>query len=156
MRNHEPVTLRLKTPDDADALGAMLEACSEQTYHFFHPYRLTRETGRKVAADAGIHCIVAVVSTGEIAGYVWFALGDDAMPSIGIVVADPWHERGIGRALMEGIIAAAKSQGKKGLVLTVMADNPRALALYRRVGFVVDGDANDPFGPSYHMTLRFD
>ena len=156
MRNREPVTLRLKTPADADALGAMLEACSEQTYHYFHPYRLTRETGRKVAEDASIHCIVAVVSTGEIAGYVWFPLGNDETPSIGIVVADPWHERGIGRTLMDGIIEAAKSQGKKGLVLTVMADNPRARGLYRSVGFVVDGDVSDPFGPSYHMTLRFD
>lgn len=156
MRNREPVTLRLKRSDDADLLADMLESCSERTYYYFHPYRLTREAGRKVAADEGIHCIVAVVSTGQIAGYVWFALGDDTVPSIGIVVADAYQEKGIGRSLMDAIVAAGKEQGKQGLQLTVMADNERAQTLYRSIGFVLDGDAKDPMGPSYHMTFRFE
>lgn len=48
----------------------------------------------------------------------------------------PEHQRlGIGRALMEALVAHAEHRGLTRLELYVRADNPRARALYRGLGF---------------------
>ncbi|WP_161602682.1 GNAT family N-acetyltransferase [Thermomonospora catenispora] len=47
--------------------------------------------------------------------------------------------RGVGRALLERAIAEARSRGLSRLELTVMTHNRRALALYTRCGFQVEG-----------------
>lgn len=154
LKNGRAITVRLKTPDDGGALGEMLASCSERTSYFFHPYPLTRESGLKVAADENIICFVAFADDGAAVGYVWIGREGDA-PMLGICVRDGWQELGVGRALMERIIAEAKNLGKKGIQLTVMKDNARAIALYQSLGFVIDGDAPDRVGPSYHMTLKF-
>jgi ribosomal protein S18 acetylase RimI-like enzyme len=46
---------------------------------------------------------------------------------------------GIGTALIEGIQSAAMAAGAGGVALQVARDNPRARALYLRLGFVDDG-----------------
>jgi RimJ/RimL family protein N-acetyltransferase len=54
-----------------------------------------------------------------------------------------WHGayrgRGIGAALIGTALAAARSRGLTRVELTVRTDNPRAEALYVKVGFVVEG-----------------
>ncbi|MBA9004831.1 GNAT family N-acetyltransferase [Thermomonospora cellulosilytica] len=47
--------------------------------------------------------------------------------------------RGVGRALLEAAVAEARSRGLTRLELTVMTHNRRALALYTRCGFQVEG-----------------
>jgi ribosomal protein S18 acetylase RimI-like enzyme len=154
LKNGHTVTVRFKTPDDGEALGGMLASCSERTYYFFHPYPLTRESGLKVAADQSIICFVAFAEDGAAVGYVWIGREGD-LPTLGVCVGDGYQGLGVGRALMERVITEAKALGKAGIQLTVMKDNERGIALYESVGFVIDGDARDSVGPSYHMTLRF-
>ncbi len=154
LKNGRSITVRLKAPEDGEALGEMLASCSERTYYFFHPYPLTRESGLKVAADENILCFVAFADDGAAVGYVWIGREGD-VPTLGICVRDGWQELGVGRVLMNRIIAEARTLGKTGIQLTVMKDNVRGIALYQSVGFVIDGDAPDRVGPSYHMTLRF-
>jgi RimJ/RimL family protein N-acetyltransferase len=59
-----------------------------------------------------------------------------AEPEIGMIVSAPYRGRGIGRAMMVHAIAWARTNGKPALTLRVFPDNVRALALYRRSGFV--------------------
>lgn len=59
-----------------------------------------------------------------------------AEPEIGMIVAAPHRGRGIGRALLENAVTWARTNGKPALTLRVFPDNARALALYRRGGFV--------------------
>lgn len=47
--------------------------------------------------------------------------------------------RGLGRALMVGLIDHARAHGLRRLELCVRADNPRAIALYESLGFVTEG-----------------
>jgi L-phenylalanine/L-methionine N-acetyltransferase len=60
--------------------------------------------------------------------------------SIGMSVRDDWQGKGVGSALMRVALDLADNWfGFTRLELTVYVDNPAALALYRRSGFVIEG-----------------
>ena len=57
-----------------------------------------------------------------------------------VVVAAPARGQGTGRALVDAGIAWATAHPEvTRIALSVFADNPRAVALYERAGFVVEG-----------------
>ena len=94
------------------------------------------------AGDTGV---VAEVE-GKPVGAAWLRLFDanhrgygfvDAQtPEISIGVETAWRGRGVGRALLEALMASARAEGHRALSLSVDARNAPALALYRSVGFV--------------------
>jgi ribosomal protein S18 acetylase RimI-like enzyme len=55
-------------------------------------------------------------------------------------VEPAWRSRGIGTALVRRSEDVARERGYEALDCLVRTDNPRALALYRRLGFEVVGD----------------
>jgi ribosomal protein S18 acetylase RimI-like enzyme len=57
---------------------------------------------------------------------------------LGMGLAATHRGRGIGRRLLETTIAKAWSKGITRIVLDVRADNTNAIALYEKVGFVVE------------------
>lgn len=57
----------------------------------------------------------------------------------GISVLKEYWGLGIGRALMEACIKCAKEAGYAQLELTVVSENVRAIALYKKAGFVEYG-----------------
>lgn len=57
----------------------------------------------------------------------------------GISVLKEYWGLGIGRALMEACIQCAREAGYVQMELNVVADNERAIAMYRRAGFVEYG-----------------
>lgn len=60
--------------------------------------------------------------------------------SIGMAVHDAYAGRGVGSALMAAVVELAERWWNiKRLELSVYADNPRAIALYERFGFVREG-----------------
>lgn len=60
--------------------------------------------------------------------------------SLELMVAREARGRGVGRRLLREALAWAEEQpGLLRVVLSVMADNERAIALYRREGFVEEG-----------------
>ncbi len=54
----------------------------------------------------------------------------------GLFVDPAWQSQGVGTALLDHQVRAARAMGKTKLVLDVVAENPRAVALYERCGFV--------------------
>jgi ribosomal protein S18 acetylase RimI-like enzyme len=148
------IRVREKTTSDGPALGQMLESCSEQTYHFFHPYELTLESGEKVAANEEILCHVAFYQVDRAVGYVWLQGLDSDFPTLGICVVDGWQDQGIGHLLMNTAIEEGRSLSKDGIKLTVNQDNPRARSLYEKVGFKLEREVEGRFS-SYSMILKF-
>ena len=59
--------------------------------------------------------------------------------SLGIALYQKYTGLGIGRAMMETVIRLAKEMGYEQLELEVVADNERAIALYKKMGFEICG-----------------
>lgn len=93
------------------------------------------------AGDAGV---IAIDQTGQPLGVAWYRLYPEKAPGYGFVastipeltigVRDDARGQGIGRALLQALIALAQSQGYTALSLSVDRNNP-ALHLYERCGF---------------------
>ena len=87
---------------------------------------LLAEVDGKVVGTAGINSINAAEKTRHRA-------------SFGISIAKAWWRLGIGRALTEACIKCARDAGYLQLELEVVADNRRAMELYKSVGFMEYG-----------------
>ncbi|MBC7328277.1 GNAT family N-acetyltransferase, partial [bacterium] len=146
------VQIRELKNTDADLLGNLLESLSPQTESFFHPYPLTRDSAFQFAKREDIFCLVAEIN-GEIIGYTWWEPRVEDIPTVGICISDKYQGKGIGKKLLEKLIDEAKRQNKMGLRLTVMKDNNKAISLYKKLGFYIIGEADDPWGPSWKMLL---
>lgn len=63
----------------------------------------------------------------------------------GITVLEPHWGKGIGKGLFALLIAVAKEAGYTQMELEVVADNERAVALYKKLGFVEYGRRPNSF-----------
>jgi GNAT superfamily N-acetyltransferase len=79
--------------------------------------------GRQVVAMAALHFTTSTAEGGKVA---WF---EDC-------IVRPGHRRmGIGKALLEHVIAQARAEGALRVMLLTDGDNESAQALYRKSGF---------------------
>lgn len=103
-----------------------------------------RKLLRDLGARAGDCIAVAEGDAGERLGAAWYRFWTAAEHSYGWVAADvpelaiaveaAARGRGVGRALMEALVARARERGVRALSLSVDPEN-RAIALYRSLGF---------------------
>jgi GNAT superfamily N-acetyltransferase len=108
--------------------------------------------------DAGV---VALDEAGQRLGAAWYRrFSDEAhgygfvapdVPELAIGVIASARGKGIGTALLNGLLGMARNQGERALSLSVDRRNP-ALALYKRIGFR-DVDGSDPSDFSATMIL---
>jgi ribosomal protein S18 acetylase RimI-like enzyme len=63
-----------------------------------------------------------------------------------LYVAKDWHGQGVAQELMAASIEALKGRGSDVVWLGVWERNPRAIAFYRKLGFVEVGDHVFPLG----------
>ncbi|KIY72800.1 acyl-CoA N-acyltransferase [Cylindrobasidium torrendii FP15055 ss-10] len=68
-------------------------------------------------------------------------------------VHQAWRRRGLGRALLNQLVAVGEAQKMKRLLLTVLNSNPEAHALYQGFGFKMDEDT--PEDADYEI-MRYD
>jgi putative acetyltransferase len=59
--------------------------------------------------------------------------------SLGMLVAEEWRGRGVGSALLAEAFRWARWAGVEKLALTVYPHNERAVGLYEKFGFIVEG-----------------
>ena len=149
----EVLKLRPIRPEDADLERAFVAGMSELSrYRRFMqhlpaltPQMLARFT--QVDYDRELALIaLAVDASGEaivgVARYV--ANPDHESAEYAIAVADSWHGRGLGRALMEALIGCARKRGFRRLMGVVLGSNAPMLALCHKLGFVAQHDPDDP------------
>jgi putative acetyltransferase len=142
------VQLRRARPSDAEDLAALMNDPAVYPGVLQLPFtgedhwrkRLDEPGG---AATADLH-LVAVVDGRVVASAGVFAATPPVRRrhamSLGIAIAGDWQGRGIGDQLMTALLRHAdRWLGVLRLELTVWSDNARAIALYRRHGFEVEG-----------------
>ena len=149
--------IRPATVDDAAQINAHRKRVSEEAYNgtTWSPgeYQRTdnevREAIKKALAQDNSHMLVAVAD-GQIIGLAVAWGGEKLamrhMVGIGIDVHADWRNRGGGTALMRGLLDWARAHPIIHRVeLEVLANNPRALHVYEKLGFVVEGRRRDAF-----------
>jgi ribosomal-protein-alanine N-acetyltransferase len=99
-----------------------------------HPFPAERVRGWWAGSDVQPWLLVV---DGSPVGYgeLWLDEEEDEVELARLIV-DPAHRRsGQGRALVAGLIKAAKATGLTGCLLRVVPDNAPAIGLYRAAGF---------------------
>jgi ribosomal protein S18 acetylase RimI-like enzyme len=144
-------TIRRATREDLTRIGA-LGALLVETHHAFDPRRFlsaTRGTLRAYASFIGSQldepdaAIFVAEQGAEVLGYAYVALESYDYMSLrgpaGIlhdIIVDPASRgRGVGRLLLDAVLAYLKSRGAPQVVLSTAVKNEAAQRLFASVGF---------------------
>lgn len=125
------------------ALLRALEASGEAEW--FRPHPFTPEHLDSLCAKGGRDLYYVIADGPEAFGYGLLRGWDEGyeVPSLGIAIHPQHRGLGLGATLMEFLHSAARLRGSPRVRLRVGADNARAIALYRRVGYRFDEEAQE-------------
>ena len=132
---HAETDYLLSYPDEQSSDDEQEARSLEETKRSDNEVELVAIIGGQIVGSAGVS---AVRSRRKVAHRARF----------GISILKEYWGMGIGRVLMEASIDCARQAGYTQLELEVVADNERAVSLYRRAGFEEYG--RNPRG--YHST----
>jgi acetyltransferase len=144
-----PVKIRPMKPEDEPLVADFLAACSEETIYFRYFRRikkwthdmLIRFTQNDYDRELGLMAVGAPPGPEVMMGVSRLATTPDRQDAeFALIVADPWHGKGLGSKLMERIIAAAREMGVKRLRGDVLSGNHPMLSLMSKLGFVLKKD----------------
>jgi [ribosomal protein S18]-alanine N-acetyltransferase len=96
-------------------------------------------------------CRVARAADGSLAGYFLLMPAVDEAHLLNITVRRDLHGTGIGRMLLDQVMAIARAEGMMSVLLEVRPSNGRALAIYERYGFMRIGMRRGYY-PSFNHT----
>jgi ribosomal protein S18 acetylase RimI-like enzyme len=119
---------------DDDTLSGMLNDCYAD---YFVPIRLDPATFRALVEtqDVDLTASRVVLAGGAPAGIVLLARRGARAWIGGMGVRPAARRRGLGRALMDAVLAAARGGGARRVELEVLAQNEGAARLYETLGF---------------------
>jgi RimJ/RimL family protein N-acetyltransferase len=137
------VKVRDATEDDVDASLDLFESVVNEGPWMGAepPFDRVERRERLLASihEPGRVQLVAAADDGGIVGILNLEVAPYGVAGLGMCVAQDWRGRGVGGALVEGAIAAARRLGAHKLSLQVWPHNQAARRLYRRHGFVEEG-----------------
>ncbi|MGY2574434.1 GNAT family N-acetyltransferase [Vibrio sp. C8] len=161
------VDIRRAEPSDARAIKQIYECKNaySSTLQLPHP-SLTLWEKRTTDVPDNVFVYVALVD-GEIVGNLGFEVCTSPrrrhVASLGMGVKDDVQGRGVGSALLATVIDLADNWlNLKRIELTVYSDNDRAINLYKKFGFAVEGESkayafrNGEYVSAYHMARVLD
>lgn len=152
VRLADGTTLQLRSPEEADAqrlIDRLDRVRRESTGIMIAPedelptLEWERDWIRGVREGAGVQ-ILAVSPDGELIALCGLHAGKMHHvrhgASLGISIDAPWCGRGLGTVLMRELIDWAQASDTLDVItLCVFTDNPRAICLYEKSGFVREG-----------------
>ncbi len=143
-------------PEDAELERNFIGALSEQSRYFRFFYRLHQLTPAMLARFTQVDydrelALLALAPNPSVPGAEmivgisrYIANHDGESAEFAVVVADAWHGRGIGRMLMQRIIACARKRRLKRLDGVVLRANQGMIKFSEQLGFVVSDDPDEP------------
>ncbi|MFC0284530.1 GNAT family N-acetyltransferase [Camelimonas abortus] len=142
-QDRQMVIVRPASDRDAPAILDIFNWAVLETTSVWTETPVTLENRLAMMADRrarGYPFLVAEVD-GAVAGYASFGDfrhfdGYAATVEHSVYVAPRFHRRGVGRALMEPLVEAARACGKHVMVGAITADNEASIRLHEAFGFV--------------------
>lgn len=134
--------LALHPPDPAVHLRPVLGADADPLHALGWPERSRASVDQLIvraqhyAREGRGLGIVVVNDAGKVRGYGQLTLWPRTGEISDLVVAAPDRGRGLGTAMIQYLTRAARDLHAPQLEIGAALSNPRALALYRRLGFV--------------------
>jgi ribosomal protein S18 acetylase RimI-like enzyme len=148
--NALPETVVIRRAHDGDRLRVVAQQIDSQNEEAtFHESRVSGEAIAGIAWEM-IHqrggCMLIAEESGELIGHVGGALTRDVSPFFknnwqeyamifDLYVAPNHRRRGIGKAMVQQMMALLKEAGATRFRIVGLAANPAALSLYRACGF---------------------
>lgn len=139
--------MRRAEPRDAEGIAATFRSRSTAAGTLQNPYPSVAQWVERLQTNAKTDYVFVAVTGAddEVIGHA--GLHSTSLSprrahawGIGIGVREDWQCRGVGTQLMQTLIDLADNWlGALRLELNVYTDNARAIALYRRFGFVEEG-----------------
>ncbi len=123
------ITVRKAEKEDLKSIAALEKEC------FAHPWQLCD------LLDSFLGCVSFLVADqgGEIVGYLGIQISFDEGFITNVAVTPSKRKKGVGRALMAGLLAFVARKNLRTLSLEVRPSNAAAIALYESVGFSAVG-----------------
>ncbi|MEK9825072.1 MAG: ribosomal protein S18-alanine N-acetyltransferase, partial [Methylotenera sp.] len=116
---------RPMTEDDLDAIMHI------EPHIYSHPW----SRGNFVDSLRSGYASWVLLNEDEIIGYALMMMVLDEAHLLNLSVAKLYQKRGLGRLLLEHMIAVAKRHGAANMFLEVRPSNISAIALYENIGF---------------------
>lgn len=142
------VRLRVAKPEDLGALDTFVAQLSlaSRVQRFFAPLPRLPATMRDAiaGADPSQHFVVAGRGTSIVGLGQYAAAPDHPRCDVALAVADDWQGRGLGRRLLERLLADAARAGLREAVLETLVGNRGMRTLARRAGFSLAPHPEDP------------
>ena len=137
--------VRLAALSDAQAIAILYnQGIEDRVATLETELRSAEERRAWIAARGPRHPATVADAGGEIAG--WASVNPfnpraayDHVADFSVYVARGWRGRGVGRLLLDDLIARARGLGYHKMVLAALASNAAGRALYERCGFSVVG-----------------
>ena len=139
------VTIRAFEMNDWEDVAELFLAPNCQRGTLQMPYQSRDDIKKKLEnPPANLHRLVAVVNESQkVVGMLGLHLNDRRrihVGSIGMFVHDDYQNQGIGSRLMEAMLDLADNWlNLKRIELTVFTDNERAIHMYQKYSFVIEG-----------------
>jgi putative acetyltransferase len=127
--NH--VRARPATADDAEPFALVVAAVAQE--------------GRWIATEPPVDVAARAALVREWLERGLHARGPSGVASLGMAIVADARGRGGGRALMDAAMAWLRDSDMHKVELEVWPDNERAISLYERYGFEVEGTRRDHY-----------
>ena len=138
------IDVRAAELSDAEALTRIFADRSAYAQTLQLPFQSLEVWRKRLATNDDTQITLVATVAGEVIGNL--GLTRFTRPrrahvgEIGMAVRDDWQGKGVGSALIEAALDLADNWlGLRRIELHVHADNERAIALYRKFGFEVEG-----------------
>lgn len=147
--------LMLRNATEADAqmmIDYLRRVCGETKFLLKEPDEITMTLEQEYAFikrynEAENNLLLLGFVDGQYAGNCSFAAfgpkRNRHRVNLGIALVQEFTGMGLGRFMMEQMIEAAKNKGIEQIELEVVANNERAIALYKAMGFEIYGTLPD-------------
>src|SRR5688500_13916113 len=140
-----PLTVRPATAADAEAICLIYnQGIEDRIATLETELRTPAERLEWMAARGLRHPVLVATDDGAVVG--WASLNRfnprpayDHVADLSVYVERGWRGRGVGRVLLERVLAAAREIGCRKMVLAAFPDNGPGMALYERMGFSTVG-----------------